>query len=101
MVNDILRAKEEIGWTAAGHHPALVLNAGRSTSGTKGKPSDASDLVAQGGMRMEVTQKSTPRDRRHWSRLHRLKQQGNPVSRLGCATDELVPDLGFVLCSAT
>ena len=73
MIEDILRAMLEIGWTAAGHHPALVLNAAKSTGGTKGKPSDASDSVAQGGMRMEVTQKTTPWDRRHWSRLHRSK----------------------------
>ena len=50
---------------------------------------------------MEVTQMSTPGHRRHWTRLHRSKQQGNPVSRSGCATDELVVDLGFVLCGAT
>ena len=46
MVEDIFRAKQEIGWTLAGHHPALVLNAARSTGGMKGKPSDASDSVA-------------------------------------------------------
>ena len=50
---------------------------------------------------MEVTQQSTPSDKRHWCRLHRLKQQGNTVSTSGCATDELVLDLGFVFCSAT